>query len=60
MGLFLSMSGVIGCTYDQIQVALKEYAEEHLKRYETLDANTLDTNVGAIATSSKNTIVVFR
>lgn len=59
MGLFLSMSGVIGCTMEQIQAALAEYAEGHSKKFETINADGLDRKIGVISTNSKNTTIIY-
>lgn len=59
MGLFLSMSGVIGCSSEQVQNALKGYAEGQSGQMEIVNETNIDMDTGAISSSPGNTTIVY-
>ncbi len=59
MGLFLSLSGVINGSRDEVQRALNEYAQEKSGGFEITEGTTDNPDIGVITRDGPNTSIFY-
>ena len=59
MGLFLSLSGVIGSSAEDVCKALKAYVQENSGGFELAEGTTDNSNIGVITKDTKNTSILY-
>lgn len=59
MGLFLSMSGVIDATSEEVLAALQAFSKKHSKVCELVEGSTNDLGIGVITRDGENTTILY-
>jgi hypothetical protein len=59
MGLFLSMSGIIGKNKTEVENCLRKYAENNSGGLENAELDHLDDNFCVISESQNNTTIFY-
>jgi hypothetical protein len=59
MGLFLSLSGVIGAESDEVKKAMSSFAQNQSGGFDLTAASTNEPNIGVITRSGSNTTVMY-